>query len=156
MWIVNVVIRVPDSIGFPMRVSSWGKLVDKCTCMKPALQCVGMNQPEFFVKNDSPTPFFCQLFLPVLSTHLLLTKITLLVVKIDAIQRQNLSIKLGFNLLNEIVNGIAVKKTALLPSMCVQIAIVKQPALFMEIFRDLLNRIATRLFFNIRSGVIPV
>ena len=55
--------------------------------MKPALQSVGVDQSEFFVKTNSPTPFLREFLLAVLRTHLLFTEVAQVVVEIHAIQR---------------------------------------------------------------------
>ena len=93
-----------------------------------------MDHPEFFVKTNSSAAFFGHVLLFVLRLHVFFAKIALLIVEIHAVLRQHLCEKLRLYLLHKLINRIAIKKRAFLPSVSMQIAIEKKPVLFKKLY----------------------
>lgn len=97
--------------------------------MVATLQGIGVGELAELLKHHSPAAFLCHGFVPVLGGHVLEGEVAILVLKVDAVEGQQLGEELGFDLLAEVVEGVAVEEVSLFACVGVQVGVEEQPIL---------------------------
>lgn len=84
------------------------------------------------IHHHPPTPLFRHIFIRILGIHMLLRKIAIPILEPLMVHGEQLAKHLVLDLLDKVVNGIAVDKTSLFGVVCVQIKIKGETVLFAQ------------------------
>jgi hypothetical protein len=91
--------------------------------MVTALDSIRMNYSKLLVKHDSTTPLLCFLLVAISGLHVLSGKDALLKLEVDTVSSKNSREDLAFNLLYELIDGIAECEIALESGMGMKVDI---------------------------------
>lgn len=115
-----------------------------------------MDYSQLLVANYPCTALFADIFIPILSFHVFSREYALLELKIDAVLGEHFGVELTFNLLDELIDGVAKNEVTFESWVSMEIKVHEESFVFGVMFAKFLYGEAGRLLFGVWIAVIAV
>ena len=115
-----------------------------------------MNDASEFMHDHPTTAFLGEVFEPIPSFHMLHTEVAALVFEVLAVLSKEFAKDLAFDLINEVVDGIAIEETAFFGVVSMQVKVESESTVFLKVLSEAFDCIDSWMLFCVRVDIVPV